>query len=109
MWETIKARLVLQLKFATSEGAGGFSPLKKGKNIKAFRPSCRSSCRSFFLSFPRHRFHALTGEDCYSVLKACEGLVEDARSAGMSPAAAAAVVRVRVAMARTARLMPLLS
>jgi hypothetical protein len=44
---------------------------------------------------------------CYSVLKACDGLVEAARCAGMSPAAAAAAVNVKVAMARTAKLMPL--
>jgi len=42
----------------------------------------------------------------YSVLKACDGFVEAARRAGMSPAAAAAAVSVRAAMVRTVRLMP---
>jgi hypothetical protein len=57
----------------------------------------------------RYQSEHRVGEDRYSVLRACEGLVEDARRAGMSPAAAAAAVRVRLAIARTVRFMPLVS
>ena len=62
-----------------------------------------------FLAAHRHRLNALSGEDSYSVLRDCEGLVEDARRAGMSPAPAAVAVRMSVAMAATVRFMPLVS
>ena len=55
------------------------------------------------------QFRELGNDVCYSALNAWEGFVEAAWWAGRSPAAAAAAVNVRVAMASTLKFMPLVS
>ena len=93
-------------------------PICKLSILLANAPRCQEAAthdrewgdpHSVFLPLIKIGWAALSGEDCYSVLRDCEGLVEDARRAGMSPAPAAAAVRVRVAMATTVRFMPLVS
>ena len=48
-------------------------------------------------------------DDVYSVLRACIGLVEAARRAGINPATPAAIVSVKIAIVNTVASMPVAS